>query len=206
MGNPLMIGLTGGIACGKTTVAHLFIQQGAAVIDADEIAHQLVVPGQPALAQIVDYFGIDILEPTGHLNRAKLRQQVFAHPEQRQQLEAILHPLVLQQMWQQAQQQNTPYCLLCIPLLIETGLVNRVERVLVIDCPTDLQRQRLKQRSGLADVEITQILAAQVHREKRLAIADDVIHNNGTVTALEQQVVILHQKYLQLANYRGNSL
>jgi len=206
MGQPLIIGLTGGIACGKTTVAHLFIQQDAPVIDADDIAHQLVAPGQPALAHIVECWGTEILELDGHLNRAKLRQKVFANPQQREQLEAILHPLILQQMWQQARQQNTPYCLLSIPLLVETGLTDRVERVLVIDCSTDLQRQRLKQRSRLDDAEITQILAAQVNREKRLVIADDVIHNNGTLTELEQQVMVFHQKYLQLAICRGNSL
>ena len=192
----LKIGLTGGIASGKTTVANFFAQLGVPIIDTDVIAHQLVKPGQPVLQQIIDIFGKKMRLPDGQLNRARLRQQVFAEPKQRERLEQILHPLIRVEMLAQAAQITTFYCLCCIPLLVETQQQNLVDRVLVIDCSRKKQRQRLKKRNQLSDLEIDQILAAQTNRDSRLAIAHDVIYNNHDLKNLQQQVLGLHEFYL----------
>lgn len=192
----LKIGLTGGIAGGKTTAANFFAQLGVPIIDTDVIAHQLVKPGQPALQQIIDVFGEDMRLPDGQLNRVRLRQQVFAEPKQRERLEQILHPLIRAEMLAQAAQITTFYCLCCIPLLVETQQQNLVNRVLVIDCSEKKQRQQLKKRSRLTDLEIDQILAAQTSQASRLAIAHDVIYNDSDLKSLQQQVLSLHQFYL----------
>jgi len=192
----LKIGLTGGIAGGKTTAANFFAQLGVPIIDTDVIAHQLVKPGQPALQQIIETFGEQIRLPNGELNRTRLRQQVFADPQQRQRLEQILHPLIRAEMLAQAAQITTFYCLYCIPLLVETQQQNLVNRVLVVDCSTNNQRQRLKKRNQLNDLEIDQILAAQANRTARLAIAHDVIYNDHDLKSLQQQILNLHQFYL----------
>jgi dephospho-CoA kinase len=194
---PLRVGLTGGIACGKTTVSNLFAQLGAPIIDADTIVHALVAPGQPALELISQTFGADIILPDGQLNRTQLRQRVFADAKQRQSLEAILHPRVFQVMQQQLNQlPNIPYCLLSIPLLLETQRMEFVDRILVVDCPPHIQRQRLIENRGLSSQEIEPILSAQVSREVRLAIANDVIYNESSLANLQQQVSQLHQQYL----------
>jgi dephospho-CoA kinase len=194
----LKIGMTGGIACGKTTAANFFAQLGVPIIDTDVIAHQLVEPGQPALQQIVETFGEDMQLPNGQLNRTRLRQRVFADPKQRERLEQILHPLIRTKMLAQAAQITTFYCLCCIPLLVETQQQNLVDRVLVIDCSRKKQRQRLKKRNQLTDLEIDQMLAAQTTRYSRLAIAHDVIYNNRDLKSLQQQILSLHQFYLTL--------
>jgi dephospho-CoA kinase len=198
---PLKVGLTGGIACGKTTVSNLFAQLGVPIIDADTIVHALVAPGQPALKLISQTFGTDIILPNGQLNRTQLRQHVFADAKQRQKLEAILHPRVFQVMQQQLQQlPNVSYCLLSIPLLLETQRSDLVERILVVDCPPHIQRQRLIEQRGLSSQEIELILSAQVSREVRLAIANDVIYNESNLASLQQQVSKLHQQYLNQLN------
>lgn len=197
MDKPLIIGLTGGIASGKTTVSNLFLKLGVPVIDADVLAHALVQPGQPALALVVQTFGDDILQPDGHINRHLLRQRVFASISQRQRLEAILHPRILQAMRDQVKTVHYPYCLFSIPLLVETQQMNNVDRVLVVDCLPDQQRERLAARSGFAAADIERILAAQASRGARLAIADEVIHNDTGLENLEPQVLRLHAFYLQ---------
>ncbi len=196
---PLKIGLTGGIGSGKSTVTDLFQSLSVPVIDADIIAHQLVEPGQEALRIISQTFD-DILQPDGSLNRAKLRSVVFADPDKKKQLEAILHPLVFQRMDEQAGQLDAPYCILSIPLLLETRSNHRVDRILVIDCPIELQHQRVKQRDNLDNEQIEQIIASQISREQRLKQADDIIDNSKSVTELAEQVKNLHNLYLSLVN------
>jgi len=211
----LKIGLTGGIASGKSTVSKLFADLGVEIIDADEIAHWLVEPGQPALQEIITVFGQDLLDSKGQLNRPQLRTQVFNSPTHRRQLEAILHPRIRQAMIERVAQfdkkygekittkfttQPIYYIILVIPLLLETQQQDLVDRILVIDCPVEIQRQRLKNRNNFNDTQIDQILAAQASRQARVAIAHDIIENNNNteLTELTQQVVKLHQKYLIL--------
>jgi len=195
------VGLTGGIASGKTTVSDYFTQLQVPVIDADIIAHELVQPGQPTLVLLENAFGAKIINPEGHLNRAQLRKQVFDNPKERQLLEAILHPRIREMMRTQVQQITYPYCILSIPLLLETQQMNEVDRILVVDCEENLQRYRLKIRNGFSEIEIDKMLAAQARRQDRLAIADDIIDNNGNQAHLIQQVTELHKNYLQLSSH-----
>jgi len=197
---PLKIGLTGGIASGKTTVSKHFAKLGVPVIDADVIAHALVEPGQPALEHIIQTFGSEIINSTGQLNRAKLRQKIYANPFERQRLEAILHPRIKKNMQEQIASLHDAYCLLSIPLLIETGMLELVDRVLVVDCPPPLQEQRIKTRDGLNSKEIEQIIKVQATRETRLAIANDVIYNDSSLDNLQKQVLALHQRYCEWCN------
>jgi len=192
------VGLTGGIACGKSTVSGIFSDLGVPVLDADLVARELVAPGQPALAKIVELFGKDILRPDHTLNRVRLRQRIFSHPLERQQLDSLLHPMIYQHMWMQAAMLDTIYCIFSVPLLLETGQNAKLQRILVVDCEPEIQRQRLVDRDGCGSDEINQILAAQCDRQTRLAYADDVIHNNGDVLVVAQQVQALHQRYQQL--------
>lgn len=198
----LRIGLTGGIGSGKTTVANLFAARGAPVIDTDVIARELVQPGQPALAEIAARFGADLLDGNGHLDRARLRDRVFADSGKRQALEAILHPRIQAAMEHRAAQMGVPYVLLVIPLLFEAGWQKAVDRILLVDVPVDMQRARVAARDKLAERQIDAILAAQADREQRRAGADDIIDNSGDAAALEQQVEALHQRYLRLAATR----
>ena len=195
----LIIGLTGGIGSGKSTVSKHFTKLGVAVIDADEIAHELVEPGQPALNQIVREFGSAMLTARGELDRSRLRKIVFDDPRLRKALESILHPLIRAEMRRHADKINAPYCVLCIPLLVETQQMDMVDRVLVIDSPKKLRYQRIKQRDGLPDREIEAILAAQATADEHLAVADDVIVNDGSPEEICRQVDLLHKKYLKLA-------
>ncbi|MEK8017518.1 MAG: dephospho-CoA kinase [Candidatus Parabeggiatoa sp.] len=192
---PLKIGLTGGIAAGKTTVSNLFAKLGVPIIDADVIAHTLVKPGQPALELIAQTFGFEIINFNGELNRAKLRKKIFANDQQRQRLESILHPRIYQVMQEKVAALSVPYCVLSIPLLLETHYKERLDRVLVIDCPPNLQRLRLLSRPGLSQIEIEQMIKAQASREARLAIANDVIYNQTDLENLQQEVLVLHQRY-----------
>lgn len=191
----LKIGLTGGIASGKSTVSELFEKHGIPVIDADQVAHDLVKPGRPALQAIVAEFGKNILKADGSLDRRKLRELVFLVPKARKKLEAILHPLVFTEMERLAQNCNAPYIIFSVPLLVETESMNRFDRILVVDCPEKQQIQRLRQRDPMPPEIIDQILSAQATRSQRLAVADDVIVNDGSLDKLAKQVEELHQFY-----------
>jgi dephospho-CoA kinase len=198
----LVIGLTGGIGSGKSVTADMFAARGVPVIDADIIARELVQPGMPALAEIGDRFGPEFIGPDGTLDRAALAQRIFTDPEARAELEAILHPRIRDRMAAQIEALETPYCVLVIPLLVETGQRDLVQRVLVVDAPEAAQRDRVHRRDSRKPTEIEAVMATQAGREARLAVADDVIHNDTDLAALEAQVEALHRKYLQLAAKR----
>lgn len=194
-----IVGLTGGIGSGKSTVSALFAELGVPVIDADDIGKQLVAPGSPALEAITDIFGKTILNADGSLNRAALRDTVFDSPAQRAKLEAILHPAILDEMQRQAAQLTSPYCIFAIPLLLESNQAAYVDRVLVVDCDPALQKSRVAQRSGLNDAQIQAIMASQLSRDMRLQRAEDIIHNDTNIDDLRPQVLTLHQKYLSMS-------
>lgn len=200
----LIIGLTGGIGSGKSTVAQRFAELGIPVIDADIISRELVSPGQPALEEIAQQFGADILLPSGELDRAQLRQLVFSQPNARKKLEAILHPRVRAEVHRRVaalQDSNPPpaYCILCVPLLIESGWQDLVQRILVVDTDRERQIQRTQQRDQLSRQQINAIIDSQADRDTRLAAADDIITNTGDLQALQAQIESLYQRYLQLA-------
>ncbi len=204
----LKIGLTGGIGSGKTTVANYFAALGVPVIDADQIARELVTPGQSALQAIVSAFGPAAVDSTGQLDRAWLRARVFNDTDigsgWRQRLESILHPLIRAEMQRRVQaimeDGHAEYCLLGIPLLVESGQTDLVERILVVDAPEVLQRQRVRERDKLSsDAEIAAILHSQASRRQRLMAADDIIVNDADLEKLRQQVLMLHQRYQSLA-------
>ena len=195
----LRIGLTGGIASGKSTVCELFAARGVEIFDADVVAREVVVPGQPALADIVEEFGRQVLNSDGELDRRALRTIVFRDPARRQVLEAILHPRIRERLWSQVSQAAGDYCILAVPLLVEGGLHREVDRVLVIDVTVETQRARLSARDGVTEDEVAATLAAQASRQIRLQAADDVIDNNGPLEALAPQVAALHSRYLELA-------
>jgi dephospho-CoA kinase len=198
----LRIGLTGGIASGKTTVAERFMQLGVPVIDADVAAREVVAPGTPGLAQVINRFGPAILTESGELDRRALRNLIFSDPVSRRDLEAILHPLIRAHMDRGAQVADGPYVIMAIPLLIESGLRDRVDRILVVDVEEAVQLQRLQARDGSTREQARAILESQAARSARLAAADDVLPNAGTVPDLRQAVDRLHEQYLQLAKMR----
>jgi len=195
----LVIGLTGGIGSGKSAVAALFEQLDIPVIDADDIARAMVEPGQPALREIIDIFGPASTDASGRLDRTRLRKLVFSDPVQRQRLEAILHPRIRREIIARTTILQTPYCIVVIPLLLETSQQDLVDRILVVDAGVERQIERVAKRSGLPRHEIDAIIAAQASRDRRLAIADEVINNDGTRDELEVQVRALHEKYLKIA-------
>ncbi|WP_428771462.1 dephospho-CoA kinase [Vibrio sp.] len=200
----LVIGLTGGIASGKTTVANLFHQHFAIdIVDADVVARQVVAPGSAGLSAIRDHFGSDILLADGQLDRARLRQLVFSDPEQKQWLNALLHPMIRREMQDQLQQVSSPYALLVVPLLVENQLQSLADRVLVVDVDQQTQIQRACQRDQVPAEQIEAILASQASREQRLAIADDVIKNDTENQKLLPQITELHQKYLAICQTNG---
>ncbi len=194
---PLRIGLTGGIGSGKSTVARLFVELGVSVIDADELAHRLMSPGGAAVSAILRQFGAD-LSADGGIDRRRLGRMVFEQPQQRQRLEALLHPMIRTEMERAARDAQTPYCVLVIPLLVEAGQRDLVDRVLVVDADEETQIARVRGRDRRNDAEIQAILAAQASRTQRLAAADDVVNNRGDLTELRRQVEALHQRYLAL--------
>jgi dephospho-CoA kinase len=196
----LRIGLTGGIASGKSTVTHRFAELGVPVIDADVAARSVVEPGKPGLARVVERFGPQVLDASGRLDRKALRALIFNDSGSRQALDAILHPLIRADMEQQAAGAKGPYVVMAIPLLIEAGNARgRVDRILVVDADEALQIQRVQARDGSSAEDARAILASQATRAMRLAAADDVLLNSGTVADLRQAVDRLHEKYLQLA-------
>lgn len=190
----LLIGLTGGIASGKSTVARYFADLGITVIDTDQLARKFVAPHTKEFAQIITHFGPEILDENQQLRRDKLRQIIFKNPKQREWLENLLHPLILKEMFALTKTATSPYCILEIPLLLEKNVP--VDRILVVDTTPKLQIERLQQSTKMTLEEINSILQSQLSREKKLAQADDVIYNQSSLTELQQQVHNLHQKYL----------
>lgn len=193
------VGLTGGIGSGKSTIAARFRDLGIVTVDADEVARQVVEPGTDALARIAAHFGPAVLLPDGHLDRAALRERVFAEARERQWLEALLHPLIRQEILRQLREASSPYAILVSPLLVESGQNRLVDRVLVIQVPPEVQVERTMQRDGNSRQQVARIMAAQMSAEDRLAAADDVIDNSGPADSVVGQVERLHRKYLSLA-------
>jgi dephospho-CoA kinase len=193
------VGLTGGIASGKSTVTRLFEALGVPVIDTDVLAREVVAPGEPLLGQIATRFGAGVLAPDGSLNRAALRDIVFADPSARADLEQLTHPAIRARLEARSAMLGGPYQLLVIPLLVETAGRTPVDRVLVVDCSEALQIRRLQARDGATLEQARQILSAQATREARLAIANDVIVNEGDLGAVRDRVAELHALYLKLA-------
>lgn len=200
----LVVGLTGGIGSGKSAAADAFGKLGAAVVDTDAIAHELTGPGGAAIADLKRLFGEAFIDASGALDRRRMRDLVFADAEAKQRLESVLHPLIRAESHRRIAAafagRSAPYVVLVVPLLVESvGYRERVGRVLVVDCPEATQVARVRQRSALAEDAIRRIMASQIQRESRLAAADDVIDNSGSIAALQQQVRQLHEKYLALA-------
>jgi dephospho-CoA kinase len=196
----LVIGLTGGIGSGKSAVSRCFERLGVPVIDADRLARYVVEPGQPALAEIAAHFGADLVRDDGSLDRAQLRERVFAEPDSRRRLEGILHPRIRACMREQlaALPGDTPYAVLVIPLLLETGQRDMVDRVLVVEASESVRLARVTQRDGVPEDQVRRVLSAQCSAEDRAAAADDLIENEGSESELAAKVWALHEKYLAL--------
>lgn len=201
---PYVIGLTGGIGSGKSAAADLLAARGALVVDTDQIAHQLTAPGGAAMEPIREAFGNGVVAADGALNRPAMRALAFEDPDARKRLEAILHPMIRAESERQCRAATTPYVVLVVPLLIESGTYReRVRRLCVVDCPEDVQVLRVMQRSGLEERQVRAIMAAQASRAERLAAADDVIDNSAGYAELAVQVERLHGAYLRLASEGG---
>lgn len=198
-----VVGLTGGIGCGKTAVSDAFAARGIAVVDTDIIAHALTGPHAAGSRALAHLFGPDILQQDGSLDRVAMRRRVFGDARARQDLEAVLHPLIREEAERQLQTASGPYALLVVPLLAQSPHFQALcQHILVVDCAQELQIERVMRRSGLQRQEVEAIMAAQASRELRLAIADDVIDNSGKLEQLNQDVQELHERYLQRADLR----
>lgn len=194
-----IVGLTGGIASGKSTVAERFAAHDIDVIDADALAREVVAPGEPALAQLVREFGDEILDPDGALDRPRVRERAFADDAFRRRLERVTHPAIALRMQARLQASRSPYTILMVPLLVETGQHRLVQRVLVVDLPPEAQRSRLMQRDEVDATQAEAAIAAQAARERRLALADDIIDNHHSRSAIAAAVDELHEAYLRMA-------
>ncbi len=203
----LVVGLTGGIGSGKSAAADCFAALGAAIVDTDAIAHQLTSVGGSAIEPIRAAFGAEMLTPDGALDRGAMRQRAFADPAVRARLEALLHPLIRAESESRLRRlasADFPYAVLVVPLLVETGgYRERVDRVCVVDCPDEIRITRVMARSGLARADVLAIMAAQASRATRLAAADDVIDNAGSLAELAAQVAVLHALYLKKAGIKS---
>ncbi|WP_347248278.1 dephospho-CoA kinase [Zoogloea sp.] len=200
MPQAFVVGLTGGIGSGKSAAADMFADLGAALVDTDRIAHALTGPGGAAMTAIRAAFGNGVLTEDGALNRAAMRALAFESQDARKRLEGILHPMIRQESERQCLAASAPYVILAVPLLIESGTYReRVQRLCVVDCPEAMQVVRVMQRSGLEESQVRAIMAAQASRAERLAAADDILDNSGTLDALREQVSGLHRHYLALA-------
>ena len=193
------VGLTGGIASGKSTAAKFFGALGVPILDSDQVARDVVEPGQPPLERLVERFGRKILTADGHLDRPALRDIVFSDPKARADLEALTHPAIGAAMEARSAAAGGPYQILVIPLLVEKNLASHVDRVLVVDCDEELQIRRLRDRDGSTAEQVQAILKAQAPRAARLKAADDVIRNDSDMSAVRDQVAALHARYLELA-------
>jgi dephospho-CoA kinase len=197
---PFAVGLTGGIGSGKTTVAELFAELGAGVVDTDEIARALTGPGQAAVAEIARRFGPQYVTADGALDRARMRKLAFEDAREKKDLESILHPLIRREAERRVANSTAPYVILVVPLLFESGAYRtRVRRVLVVDSDQETRIERVRRRDHLPREEILAIMACQIGHAERLRRADDVIRNDGDLATLEAQVAALHHKYLALA-------
>ena len=195
-----VVGLTGGIGSGKSAAADEFARLGATVVDTDVIAHELTGPGGAAIPELKRLFGDSLVDETGAMDRKRMRERVFADAAEKQRLEALLHPMIRSESERRIAAAAGPYVVHVVPLLVESpDFRARYRRVLVVDCPEALQVARVRQRSGLREDEVRRIIDAQIQRETRLAAADDVIDNSGSIAAMQQQVRLLHEKYLALA-------
>ena len=202
---PLSIGLTGGIASGKSTVAVCFENLGIDVIDADQVSRDLVEPGQPALDSITEHFGVEILDHDGRLNRRLLRELVFNNPHKRAELERIMHPAIRNEVKLRQQNCQSVYCLLMVPIMVKTGMHKMVSRLLVVDIPPQTQIERLIRRDDIDKALASKMLAAQETREERLAAADDVLFNEISPDNLPFWVGKLHAAYERLARNPDSS-
>ena len=200
----LTIGLTGGIASGKTHVANRFIALGVPLLEADEVARDVVAPPSPALAEIASVFGAAMVHDDGTLNRRALRDVVFADAAALKRLEAITHPAIRARVMAWRAAQNAPYCIYSAAILIEAGMANLVDRVLLVDAPEDVQLRRLMSRDGSNEVQARQMIAAQASRAQRLARADDVIDNHDERQSVAEQVERLHRYFSRLGEARKN--
>ncbi len=195
MARSFRVGLTGGIACGKSAVANLFAALGVSIVDTDLLAREVVAPGSPLLPKISGHFGAQVLQKDGTLDRARLRALIFTNPAERQWLEALTHPAIRELTDARCASATGSYVMVAIPLLVETQGAARFDRVLVVDCDPEIQLARLQARDGATRAQASRLLAAQATREQRLAVADDVILNNGDIAALGSQVEKLHRSY-----------
>ena len=194
------VGLTGGIACGKTVVSDTFKDLGVNIVDTDIIARDVVEPGTKGLQQVITQFGNEIILPDGTLDRRALRSIVFNNPPLRKKLETILHPLIREESQKRLESGTSAYSILVVPLLFETGMNKMVNQVLAIDTPPEIQLQRLLARDSETEEGAKKIIASQIPREERLKQADDILLNDGDIITLQKQIEILHNSYLRLAN------
>ena len=199
-----VVGLTGGIGSGKSTVAEMFAALEIDLVDADVAAREVVAPGTPALAEIVEHFGPDILMADGSLDRRGLRRIIFHQEQEKHWLETLLHPLIRRWLTQQISDRRSAYCLLISPLLLETGQAEMVDRILVVDVSVETQISRTLARDGGEERTVRAIIAAQIGRSQRLEHGDDIIDNELPVQSLRQRVQKLHQQYLTMAKAKKN--
>jgi len=205
VGPRLVVGLTGGIASGKSAVGSMFVKLGAALIDTDVVAREVVALGEPGLAAVTAEFGRGLLLPSGELNRPALRSLVFADEDKRRRLEAILHPLIRARTRAKLAALEAPYALVAVPLLVETDFGELVDRILVVDAPESAQLERLMRRDAIPKPEALAMIRAQVDRATRLKAAHDIIDNGGTTEATRRQVELAHRRYLDLAAQRARA-
>ena len=206
LGPRLVVGLTGGIASGKSLVGAMFVKLGAALIDTDVVSREVVALGEPGLAAVAAEFGPKVLLPSGELNRPALRSLVFADDAKRRALEAILHPLIERRTRDKLAELEAPYALVAVPLLVETSFRDLVDRILVVDCPESLQLERLMRRDAIPKAEALAMVRAQLDRATRLKAAHDIIDNSGTTEATRRQVELTHRRYLDLAALRARQI
>ena len=192
----MIIGLTGGIGSGKTAASDAFKSLGIDIIDADMSSRRVVERGQPALEDIQDHFGSDILDSENNLDRAKLREIIFKDPKERVWLEELLHPKIAQHIKDQLESSKSPYCVLVSPLLLETEQKSFCSSVLVVDVPEESQISRTSKRDGVSEEQVKSIIATQINREQRLKQADEIIINDGSIEELKEKILVLHTKYL----------
>ena len=197
---PFCVGLTGGIGSGKTTVTNIFKALGVPIIDADVISHELTMPGEPAYNQIISHFKTNIINTDKTLNRKKLREIIFSQKDEKQWLESLLHPMIRAEMKSAIESVTTPYCICVIPLLAESKGITFLDRILTIEAPQTMQQQRAMERDNATRESIQNIIKTQASKAKRLAIANDVINNDSSLSSLNEKVLTLHQQYSHMSH------